>query len=113
MLASLPSAKMGKFLTAWDEHVEPLLSGLPRKGPAKERRLEQTPREREEGEAQSILSSRQKEKERLRKSTSEKSLHSAASMRRKRSVTREFHTPEEGERGRQALQSKSKRSEQG
>jgi hypothetical protein len=106
MLASLPSAKTGKFLAAWNEHVEPLLQGAPR-------RRKPAPHVREEGDAQSMLGRGHKEKECPRKSPSEKSLHSAASLGRKRSAFGDFRTPEEGEIWRHASHAKSRKSEQG
>lgn len=81
-LASLPSDKMAPFLSAWEEEVEPLLRGNRRK---------EKPTEKKKDSARSISKSAhspgghgevhggQEAAEKLRRTTSEHSLHSAFS----------------------------------
>jgi hypothetical protein len=113
MLASLPSAEMGKFLAAWDAHVEPLLRGTQKKGPTKEKETRQVSRERRGDEVQSKHGSDKREAERPRRSSLEKTYHSATSKGKKRAFSEELPT-RSGEEGRKmASQFRSKHSEQG
>jgi hypothetical protein len=117
-LGSLPSDKMAAFLAAWEDQVEPLLSGKPEKGPEKEQ-----PKEMSKGTKGKRSSLRRGPEfspdegagiERPRKTSSEPSLHSAHSKlgRKKEFLAEREAENTEGEQ-RPRGQQKSRVSEHG
>lgn len=96
MLNNLPSQKMGEFLAAWDDQIEPLLRDGAGRGSVREKEGNTVKTTRVERVAQKAIRGlslgEPEETEKSRKTTSEHSYHSAASKGRKRE-----RTPEEGE----------------